>query len=270
MRASTAAGGHVSRWIIYLARAGYTARGVVYVLIGGLALLSALGHGGETTDSKGALESLMQSPGGWAVLIVVGVGLVGHALWRFVQAVLDPDGLGKDLKGVVTRAGMAISGLTHLALAVSAISLGVGHASDEGNARASWTAWLMGQPFGRWMVAAVGVAIIGAGVAQFIKSYKEKFKERLDTSESLVHKLTPICRFGLAARGVVLFIIGSFFVYAGWTYDPGQAGGLEQTFDTVRGIRFGQILLAIVASGMLAFAVYSFVEARYRRIRSPV
>lgn len=264
---------HASRGLIIIARAGYAARGVVYLLIGGLAVLSALGRGGSTTDSRGALETLLGSPGGWVTLVIVGIGLAGHALWRFVQAAADPDGHGTDAKGLIVRIALAVSGVIHVGLSIWAIRRGLGYAvrsAGDDSQRESWTAWLLGQPFGPWLVGAVGVIIVVAGVAQAIKGWKASFTKRLDMSESLVHRLTPVCRFGLIARGVVLCIIGSFFLYAGWSYDPGQAGGLSQAFDVVRGLAFGQILLAVVAFGLVAFAVYSFVEARYRRLESPV
>ena len=265
---------HAGRGLCWMARAGYAARGVIYLLVGGLALLAAFGRsGGDTTDSKGALETLLRSPGGWIVLIVVGIGLLCYALWRLVQAALDVDDHGRDLKGIVVRLSMAISGLLHVGLAIWAIERGVGRigSSDDGQAnRESWTAWLLGQPFGPWLVGAVGVAIIGAGVAQIVKGYKTSFTKRLQMSDELVHRLTPACRFGLIARGVVLCIIGSFFVFAGYHYDPGRTGGLSQAFDAVRGVAFGQIALAIVALGLAAFGLYSFVEARYRRIASPI
>jgi hypothetical protein len=118
-------------------------------------------------------------------------------------------------------------------------------------------------------VVAVGIAILCAAIGQFIKGYKEKFKEHYDTSDELLRKLTPVCRFGLMARGIVFGLIASFFLYAAWTYNPDQAGGLSQAFETIRGMAFGQILLAVTALGMLAYAVYSFIEAYYRRIETP-
>lgn len=259
-------------WIEPLARLGYAARGVIYLLIGGLALLSALGNGGSTEDSRGALDTLMQSPGGWIILLIVGVGLIGYAIWRFVQGTYDPDHDGTDAKGLAKRGGKIVSGVIHVSLAMWAISRAIGNAtggSGGGESQRSWTAWLLEQPFGRWLVVAVAVAILCAAVGQFIKGFKEKFKDHYDTSDDLLRKLTPVCRFGLMARGVVFGLIASFFFYAAWTYDAEKAGGLTQAFETIRGMAFGQILLAVTALGMLAYAVYSFIEAYYRRIETP-
>lgn len=269
---ASAATQHAKSWIEPLARMGYTARGVIYLLIGGLALLSALGNGGSTTDSRGALDTLMRSPGGWIILLLVGVGLIGYSVWRFVQGTYDPDHKGSDAKGLAKRGGAIISGVVHVMLAMWAISRAIGDASGGsrgGETQRSWTAWLLEQPFGRWLVVAVAVAILCAAVSQFIKGYKEKFKDHYRTSDELLRKLTPVCRFGLMARGVVFGLIASFFFYAAWTYDPSQAGGLSQAFETIRGMAFGQILLAVTALGMLAFAVYSFIEAYHRRIETP-
>lgn len=260
----------LSRGIVYLARAGYAARGAVYVMVGGLALLSAMGAGGSTEDSKGALTHLMDSPGGWMLLLAIGLGLIGHAVWRLLQSGLDTDHHGRDLKALTIRAGLMISALVHTFLGVWAIEAALGYAdgSSGNSGEQHWTAWLLAKPLGRWLVGAAGLGVIGAGVGQFIKGWGEKFRQRLRMSDELVRKLTPVCRFGLMARGVSLGIIGAFVLYAAIRYDPQKAGGLKSVFDTIRGVAFGQILLAILALGMLGFAVYSFIEARYRRVEA--
>lgn len=261
-----------SNLIVYLARAGYAARGAVYVMVGGLALLSAVGMGGATKDSKGALTHLMDSPGGWVVLLLIGLGLIGYAIWRFIQGALDVDDHGTKLKGLAVRAGLLISAVTHLFLAGWAVMHALGRAVDAGDesgaGREGWTAWLLDQPFGPWLVAAVGIAIVGAGVAQIVKGWKNRFKRYMDIPYGWEKRATPICRYGLMARGVSFVIIGAFFLFAAWSYDPQQAGGLKQVFDTIRSVAFGQILLAAMALGLLSFAAYSFLQARYRRIET--
>lgn len=258
-------------WIEPLARAGYAARGIIYLLIGGLALLSVFGQGGSTEGSRGALETLMNSPGGWIVLFLIGIGLLGYALWRFVQGVYDIDRHGREAKGLVVRGAFLFSAVTHVGLAVWAIGRAIGYAQSGsgGNDEVSWTAWLMGLPLGRWLVAAVGGAILCVAIFQIVKGWKASFKKRLNTRDDVVRKLTPVCRFGLIARGIAFALIAGFFIYAAWTYDPSKAGGLEEAFDTVRGVVFGQILLALLATGFVAFAIYSFIEAYYRRINAP-
>jgi hypothetical protein len=257
--------------IAWLARSGYAARGVVYLIIGGLAVLAALGSGGQTTDSKGALVTILQQPFGKVLLALVALGLVGYAIWRLVQASMDPDNHGTDAKGVAVRGGLLVSAVSHVLLAFFALSLifgwGAGGGGDSGTQ--DWTAWLLQQPFGRWLVALVGLAVIGAGLAHMVKGYKAKFEKYLQMDHDLLDKTSPICRFGLIARGVVFLIIGGFLVVAAWRFSSGDVVGLQGALQTLQQQPYGWILLGIVALGLFAFGVYSLIEARYRRIDAP-
>ena len=175
--------------VAWLARSGYAARGVVYLVVGGLAVLAALG-GGQTTDSKGALRTILQQPFGEALLALVALGLVGYAIWRLVQATTDPDGHGADAKGLAIRGGLLVSAITHSLLAWFALSLIFGWGSSvggDGGAR-DWTAWLLQQPFGRWLVGLIGVAVIGAGLAHMIKGYRADFTKYLEMAPATLER----------------------------------------------------------------------------------
>jgi len=259
--------------IIWLARSGYAARGVVYLIVGWLAVLAALGGGGRTTDSEGALITILQQPFGEIMLALVALGLIGYALWRLVQGLMDTDHHGTDAKGLAIRGGLLVSAVTHVLLAFFALSLifgwGSGGGSGDGATR-DWTAWLLQQPFGRWLVALVGAAVIGAGLAHMIKGYRAKFERYLEMDADLLDKASPVCRFGLIARGVVFLIIGGFLLVAAWRFSSGEVVGLQGALQTLQQQPYGWILLAIVALGLFAFGVYSLIEARYRRIDAPV
>ncbi len=125
---------------------------------------------------------------------------------------------------------------------------------------------LMEQPFGVWLVGIVGIAVFGAGVAHIFKGVKAKFEKRFKPGYDKKGWVRPVCRFGLVARGVVFLIIGGFIVVAAWQYDPQEARGLAGALQTLQQQPYGQVLLAIVAFGLLAFGFYSIVEAVYRRI----
>ncbi|MCE8015591.1 DUF1206 domain-containing protein [Halomonas sp. MCCC 1A17488] len=255
-----------------LARWGYAARGVVYLLVGGLAALAALGQGGETTDSRGALERLMTAPWGGVLLGAISVGLVGYAVWRCTQAVKDTDRHGTDAQGLAIRAGLLVSAGTHLLLAFFAASLIFtlgGGSGDSGSGSESLAGWLMQQPYGRWLVGAVGLAIIGAGIAHGIKGWKMKFHRHFDMPSRTQRWAYPVCRFGLVVRGLVFLLIGAFFILAAYEVDPGEAGGLTDVFSTLRSQAFGRWLLAFVALGLFSFGLYSLLEAVYRRVNTP-
>jgi MFS family permease len=254
-----------------LAQSGYVARGVVYLIIGGFACLAAFGSGGGTSDSKDALAALLGAPFGKVLLILVAVGLVGYAVWRAVQAIFDVDGHGTDVKGLAVRGGLGVSAVTHTLLALFAFGLifaGIGSGGDGGG-KQGMAATLMSQPFGQWLAALVGLAIVGAGLAQIVKGWKAGFTKYLALDGDKDRWVMPISRFGLIARGVVFALVGAFFVLAAWQADPSEARGLSGALDAVRSAPFGWALFALIALGLFAFGLYSLVEARYRRIPQP-
>lgn len=250
-----------------LARLGYASRGVVYLIVGSFAVLAAFGSG-RTTDTKGALESLMGGPWGVALLALVALGLLAFAAWRAVQGIADADGHGRDGKGLVIRGGLLVSAVTHLLLALFAVSLifGGGGGSGGDSGTQSWIAKLMEQPFGQWLVGIVGAVVVGAGIAHVIKGWSAKFDRRFKPGYDKLGWVRPVCRFGLIARGVVFMIIGSFIGIAAWRYDPQQARGLSGALQALQEQPYGQVLLGIVALGLVAFGLYCWVEAVYRRI----
>jgi hypothetical protein len=256
-------------WLPYVARAGYASRGVVYLLVGGLAILSALGQrGGESADQKDALGALLNAPAGVVLLGALALGLLCFAVWRTIQAVLNVDGHEHNAKGFFARAGLFVSALTHLALAIAAARIAWGSGGGGEEQSRSWTAWLMSQPAGPWLVAGVGVAMLITGIAHGVKAVKRKWEQKFDLDAATLERLRPMFMFGLIARGFVFVVIAVFFLYAAWTYDPSQAGGLADVFNTVRRQPFGATLLGLLAAGLFAFGMYGLAQARYRRVHA--
>ena len=256
-----------------LARSGYAARGVVYIIVGYFAVLAAFGGtGGQTTDSKGALQSILGQSFGQILLGVIAVGLIGYSLWRLIQAVMDTDGHGTGAKGIAIRAGLLVSAVTHVLLAIFALSLifgwGTGGGGGGGETQ-DWTAWLMRQPYGRWLVGLVGLAVLGAGIAHIVKGWKAEFEKYLRMDRQKLDTARPICRFGLIARGIVFLIIGGFFLVAAWQVDPSEARGLAGALQTLQQQSYGWLLLGIIALGLVAFGIYSMVEAIWRKVDHP-
>jgi hypothetical protein len=218
-----------SHWVKTVARIGYSARGVIYVRAGFLALLSALGRKESEAGSSGALETLMHSPGGWIVLLLIGIGLLCLAVWRGVQAIADVDGYGTRANGLAVRGGLLVAAVVCAGLGAWSIARAMGYASSsaasDGGGQ-SWIAWALAQPFGRWAMAGIGIAIVGTGVAQIVKGWRARFRKRLMASDALLRKLMPIGRIGLMAHGTAFGIIGALLVAAAWNYDPKEAGGM--------------------------------------------
>lgn len=252
------------------ARMGYASRGVVYVLVGGLAALAAFGQGGQTDGSRGALERVLIAPFGQFLLAIIALGLVGYAMWRTIQAIKDADHHGTDTKGIAIRSGLMASAVTHLLLAFFAASLifqfGSSSGGSGGGSQEGVVSWLMQQPFGRWLVGGVGLILIGIGISHAVKGYQAKFHKHFVMPAHVQTWAYPICRFGLVIRGLVFVIVGCFFIIAAYHINPDQADGIDEVFSTLREQPYGQWLLAFVAIGLLAFGLYSILAAVYRRI----
>ena len=258
-------------WIVPLARVGFVAKGIVYIIIGTLAALAAFTGGGKTTDSRGAFEEILSQSYGKLLLGAIAVGMFAYALWRIVQAVQDTENKGSDAKGIAKRIGYAAIGVIHLGLAYSAAQLifGSGGESRGDAAPKEWTAALLEQPFGQWLVGAVGLGFIAFAGYQFYKAYTAKFREKLKTDEMDEKMQTSAVRFGqagLSARGVVFGIIGVFLILAAFHSDAGEARGLSGALRALEQQSYGQWVLGIVALGLVAYGFYMFVMARYRRM----
>lgn len=251
----------------WLARFGYAAKGVVYATVGLLAFEAAFA-GGDTADAEEAIREIGHQPFGQVLLAVMAAGLAGYSLWRLVQAIKDPEGRGTDGEGIVQRIGLFGSAVIHASLVVFTLKLLTGDGGG-GTSTQSKTAELMSQPWGKWLVAIVGLVTLGVGIFQFVRAAKGSFTKRWKIGEMSARARTWAKRsgyLGLTARGVVFSIIGWFFLRAAWKAQPGEARGLDGALATVAAQPYGPWLLGLVAVGLMAYGVYCWVQARYRRI----
>jgi hypothetical protein len=259
------------RWLVALARFGFAAQGVVYIVIGSLSALAAFHRGGRTTGSRGALVEILSQPYGQVMLGVIAVGFMGYTLWRLTQGILDTEHKGSDAKGIIARLGYAVIGLIYGSFAVTAVQLIIGTGNRRGDEESSqeWTATLLAQPLGQWLVGAIGVGIIALALYQCYLAYTAKFLEQLDRSEMSRRAETwtsRVGRLGLAARGVVFTVIGVFLMVAALTANPNQARGLSGALQALEQQPVGPWALGIVALGLVAYGLYMLVLTRYRRI----
>jgi hypothetical protein len=254
-----------------MARLGYGARGIVYCLVGGLALLAAFGSGGQTGGSKSALQTLLSQPFGKAWLAAIALGLCGFAAWRIIEALTDADHRGTEWKALGVRAAHLISGGIYGSLALFAVNLALGSGGGGGDEQAAqgWTAWLLSQPFGQWLVGLIGIGVVGAGAGFAWKGWKGDVMARLAIPSGTERWVQPLGRLGYAARGVVFIIVGTFLVLAALHSNSSEVRGLGGALQSVQAQPFGWILLAIVAAGLFAFGVFGLVQARYRYLDTP-
>jgi hypothetical protein len=261
-----------NRWILLLARFGYGAKGVVYLIIGFLATQVVVGAGGATTDQAGALRAIGQQPFGKVLLIIVAIGLLCFAVWSLIQAIFDTDNQGTKAKGIIGRLAFAMTGISYGALAFGAFQLGSGSGSGGKSSTASTqggTALLLRQPLGQVLVILLGLIVIGVACYFFYRAYKALFLARLNlaTLHAQTRKLViNVSKLGHVAFGVVLFVVGIFLIVAALQDNASKAKGLDAALQTLAHQPYGQVVLGIVALGLMAYGVYSFVEARYRRL----
>ncbi len=258
-------------WVERLARVGYAAKGIVYIVIGFLAAQAAFTGGGKTTNSQGALTTIFQQPFGQFLLGIVGVGLAGYALWRFVEAGLDSENKGSDAKGLATRAGYICSGVAYALLSFTAFQLitGAAHSAAGSTGTQDWIARLLSLPFGQGIVGLIGLVVIGLGIGQFVKGYKADLDKKLKLSEiPQTFRSWAIVsgRWGYMARGIVFTILGGFFVEAAVHSNPQQAKGIGSALDLVAEQPYGPLLMGIIAVGLISYGIFMLVEARYRRV----
>ena len=251
----------------WLARAGFVARGLIYGIIGILAIKLAVGAGGKTTNQQGALETVARQPFGKVLLIVVAIGLGGYALWRLLRALL---GHGpEDSDTTFERVAAFASGIVYAGLCAVAVEILLGSGtSSSGNAQKT-AAGVFGWPAGTWLVGIAGAVLIGVGLFQGYRGISKDFLKDSKTEEMSPRVRTWIewiGTFGHVARMVVFGLVGVFLIKAAIDYSPNQAVGLDGALAKLANASYGPFLLGIVAAGLIAFGIYSLCDARYRRL----
>ncbi|WP_028782451.1 DUF1206 domain-containing protein [Thalassobacillus devorans] len=259
----------IKPWIRRMARAGYMAKGLVYALIGVLAFMAAIGVGGKTTGTSGMFRSIAQVPAGNVILWLIGLGLILYIMWVLIKAFKDPQNEGSDLKGMVTRTGYFVSGVIYGALAFKAFKIAINAGSGSGGSQDTLSAKLLSQPFGAWILGAIGVITIGYGLFELIIGTTQKFLKNIRTIKMSDHEIR-IARnagtAGLTARGIVLGIIGFFIVRTAMTHNPSKAKGLDGALAEVAQKPFGQWLLGVVALGLILYGLYQIIRGRYEQM----
>ena len=253
-----------------IARLGYIAKGVVYLIIGILAARVAIGDGGNITDNKGALQAIYRQSSGQILLGVVVAGLVGYALWCFLRAVLDLDHRGSDAKGMAARIGYAVVGAIYLILAYGGLHLlmGSGTAGKSSDASAKdWTATLLKQSYGQFVVVVIGLVVLAVALFLFFYAYSGQFMRMFSGLNSRLRPfIKRLGQGGYAAQGVVFAVIGIFLIVAARQHNAGAARGIGGALQQVAHEPYGHLLLGIVAIGFIAYGVFSFAQAAFRNI----
>lgn len=263
-------------WVRIGARVGYAAKGLVYVLVGLLAARAALGQRGSPGDPGDALGMLLGQPLGRALLGIVAVGLFAYALWRLICAVADTERKGTDGKGIVARLGYGWSSFAHGVLGWEAARLALGGASDGGGGGGGgggqaehWTARALEAPAGQWLVGLAAAIIAGFALYQLYVAASDRIEKHLDLHEldaGSAAWAVRAGRVGVAARGIVFLVVAWLVLRAALAARAEEAGGLREALAWLGQPGTGQWVLVSVGVGLVAYGIFQFVNARYRRI----
>jgi succinate dehydrogenase/fumarate reductase cytochrome b subunit len=250
-------------WIEKLARVGYAAKGVIYTLIGVLALIAAAGPGGKTTNQAGAINTIAQQPFGMVVLLAIGVGLLGFALWRLIQAFWNPEH-----KKPLKRIGYVVSGLAYGGFGMAAISAAMTGERATSNSQQN-AATVLSLPGGQLLMFVGAAIFVAVGVAQIANGLALNFTKILETERMSPEELRATMwfgRLGMVARGILFGLIGWFAFQAGMDRQPGEVGGVERGLQTIAQAPGGPLLLGLTALGLVCYGLFMFVEAKYRKM----
>lgn len=254
-----------------LVRAGFVARGVTYAVIGGIAaaLAAGVGSDGGTPNQQGALAFIARAPLGFVVVLAAAVGLLAYALWKLALGLIGHGPEGSSGHTLKDRIANVAGGLVYLAFFAAAVNVLLGATGNETSEQRRATAGVLGWPGGTVIVGLVGVILIGVSLFQIWEALCDQFTDDnklIEMGRARARAFLIIGRIGLCARALVFVLIGYFFIRTAIEYRTSNGIGLDGTLAALHREPFGAVLLAAVAAGLLAFAVFSFFEARYRRL----
>ncbi|MFD4552415.1 DUF1206 domain-containing protein [Streptomyces sp. NPDC058466] len=251
------------------AKAGLAARGVIYVLVGVLALRIAFGDGGRPADRSGALQEISTKPFGAVLLWALGAGVVGMALWRLSEALFGAAGRDGHKAGKRLLSAARCLFYAFVAYSVLSFAAGAGGAGSGDAQSRDVTAKALGWPAGQWIVGAVGAGAVVAGVWIAARAVLRKYREDLKLGEMSRRTRTVVDTTGVVggvARGLVFAAVGVFALQAAVDYEPDKAKGVDGALRSFSETPMGPSLLACVAAGLVLFGVFSCAMARWRKV----
>lgn len=245
-------------------RFGLVGYGLVHVVVAWLGLHLALGDRSGPPDARGALHELAGQPFGEVVLVLVAAGMLLLVGWRVVELFFAHrhEGTWDRWRH---RAAAAGAGVAYAALGVTALGVVLGN-GGSGRAEETWTARLMSWPAGPWLVAAVGVGLLGYTAGMTYRGVTGRHAEQLSSegrSGDAGSAYVLVGTVGYVGKGAAVGVVGALFLWAAWTHDPKKSGGLDQALAELLRQPFGPWLLGAVSVGLAAFGLFQLARARH-------
>lgn len=261
-----------------IVRAGWLAKGVIFVMIGLLGLdIARRDFSAEDADQAGALAAIAGAPAGRLLVSVVALGLLLYAIWQIWSAVAseNPDDDGKQLLSVARRIGMLGLGASYGLLGLTGLEIawrGGPAPSSEGEGGTSpesVASLLLSAPWGRWLLVVLGLGTVAVAGYHLWKGMSLEFVDDIDDAS-----IPPIRRRALLTLGVVGFcsraamlaIAGGLFVISAREHDPERSAGLDDSLRTIADAPFGQWLLGAASLGLVAAGIYDAVTFRRQHL----
>lgn len=260
-------------WVRRLSQAGFYAKGLLYVVIGCLAVAAVIGvKGADLEDPRGALAIVAVEPYGRFLLLIFFVGAIGHGLWNILRAVTDVDGLGKKWFAIIARSIHAIIGCLYIGLAASAVDLILTSRVSEGHsvAEETFVSIVLTVPFlGAGVIGIIGLGLVGAGFTECYNGLSGRFQSNYRKWEIIGFHGIFITFLGILSftvRAVLLVILGYFFLRASFNNAVDASIGIDAALFTILDTTYGKVLVTIAGIGLIGHGVLAFYEARYRRL----
>lgn len=250
--------------------AGHIAKGVVYIILGGMAVATLFGGGGSPTSGyQGVLQFIQDQPFGQFLLILMALGLFAYCFWRWVKSLYDLGGDGDDKKGMAKRIGYAASGTAYGMLAITAFTIAIGNSNGGGGNKQDLISTILSEPWGQIVIGVLALIFLGVGIFQLRRGLEEKYMDELQTSRMDQRERNVYEKLGKAghiARAVVFAIIAYFLFRAAISNDPSQFRDIGGALEFL-GSGFSLFLMALVGLGLLLYGIFMLAKARYAEVR---
>ncbi|TVZ28470.1 uncharacterized protein DUF1206 [Gillisia sp. Hel_I_86] len=247
-----------------IARTGYVAKGVIYTITGLLTFMAAINIGGEKAGKEEVLDFIKKQDLGSTLLIVLAFGLLCYAIWRFAQAIVDPQGKKGKSKNRGQRFALFISGVSYVGLAGLAILTAGGKSGSSSMKHSS----ILTTEKGLWILAGIGLLFAGRGIYQITRIFKTNFIRKFDFESMTDERKRKIIKnsayMGMTSRAIIFLIIGFFALKASFTANLDEIKTTSDVFGFIETSTWGSFQLGMISTGFVGYAVYMFLSAKYR------